>query len=249
MKSPGQLVRVRDITPGRRAEMFALMESYYEGIERTTFDTDLDEKDWVIQLLDEETNQLKGFSTQMLFQVEVTGRAVRALFSGDTIIDRDARGERNLFQVSGWFLRSLMSAYPDEELYWFLISKGYKTYRFLPLFFHEFYPRFDTPTPAHFAAVIDALAGRKFPDGYDRASGLVRAGANSCRLRPGVAEITPDRLNDPHVRFFSERNPRHANGDELCCIAPITLANFTPAAYRAMGPQPRVQLGSVVNVL
>jgi hypothetical protein len=240
MKPTGQLVRSADVTASQREEMFALMESYYEHADRATFDADLEEKDWVIQIFDEDTNKLKGFSTQILLHLQVCGRSVRALFSGDTIIDRDARGQRNLFQVSGWFLRSLMSRHADDDLYWFLISKGYKTYRFLPLFFHEFYPRYDMPTPPRFAAVIDALAGHKFPGAYDSRAGIVRAGSCSCRLRPGAADITPDRLNDPHVRFFAERNPRHSAGDELCCIAPLTLGNFTPAAYRAMGPEPRV---------
>ena len=242
MKPTGHLVRAADIAPRQREEMFALLESYYEGVERATFEADLDEKEWVIQVIDEDTNRLKGFSTQMLLEVEVSGRTVRALFSGDTIVDSDARGERNLFQISGWFVRSLMSAYAGAELYWFLISKGYKTYRFLPLFFHEFYPRYDASTPARFAAVMDALAGCKFPATYDRALGIVKAGSCSCRLRPGVADITPDRLRDPHVRFFVERNPRHALGDELCCIAPLTPTNFTPAAYRAMGSRPRTQV-------
>jgi hypothetical protein len=57
-----------------------------------------------------------------------------------------------------------------------------------------------------------------------------------------MADITPDRLRDPHVQFFARRNPRHALGDELCCIAPLTPGNFTPAAYRAMGPRPRMQV-------
>jgi len=243
MKPAGQLVSTADITPNRREEMFALMELYYEGVERATFDADLDEKDWVIQVIDEESNRLKGFSTQMLLKVEVSGRAVRALFSGDTIVDSDARGERRLFQVSGWLVRSLMSTYPDSDLYWFLISKGYKTYRFLPLFFNEFYPRYDACTPDRFRAIIDALAGNKFPASYDRALGIVRACSCSYRLRPGIADITTDRLRDPHIRFFGERNPRHALGDELCCIAPLTLANFTPAAHRAMGSQPPMPVG------
>ncbi len=242
MKLTGQLVRAADVGPGQRDEMFTLMASYYEGVERATFDADLDEKEWVIQITDDETGRLKGFSTQMLLAAEVSGSTVRALFSGDTIIESDARAERSLFQISGWFVRSLMEAYPGTELYWFLISKGYKTYRFLPLFFHEFYPRYDAPTPARFAAILDTLAVSKFPTAYDRALGIVKAGSSSCRLRPGVADITPDRLRDRHVRFFAGRNPRHAWGDELCCIAPLTPTNFTRAAYRAMGPQPCVQV-------
>jgi hypothetical protein len=242
MKPTGQLVRAADVTPSQRDEMFALLESYYEGVERATFDADLDEKEWVIQIIDEETSCLKGFSTQMLLEVEVSGRTIRALFSGDTIVDQDARSERSLFQVSGWLVRSLIDAYSGAELYWFLISKGYKTYRFLPLFFHEFYPRYDAPTPPQLVEVIDALAGWKFPGAYDRARGIVRAGLDSCRLRPGIAEITPERLLDPHVRSFVERNSGHAQGDELCCIAPLTAGNLTPAAHRAMGPRPRVRM-------
>jgi hypothetical protein len=241
MTPTGQLVRATDLSTAQREQMFALMESYYECTDRATFDADLSEKDCVILILDEPTNQLKGFSTQMLLHLQLPGRSIRALFSGDTIIDRDARGQRSLFQVSGWLLRAFMAAYPDEELYWFLISKGYKTYHFLPLFYHEFYPRYEVPTPPRFRAVIDALGGYKFPAAYDSAAGIVRAGPQSCRLRPGAADIT-DRLADPHVRFFAERNPRHADGDELCCIAPLSPANFTRAALRAMGPEPPVRI-------
>jgi hypothetical protein len=240
MTPTGQLVRTAQITSSQRDEMFALMESYYDGIERAAFDADLDEKEWAIQILDEETDRLQGFSTQTLMEVEVAGRPVKALFSGDTIVAGDARGERSLFQVSGWLVRSLISTHAGVELYWFLISKGYKTYRFLPLFFHEFYPRYDVPTPSRFSAVIDALAGHRYPSAYERTQGIVKAGPGACRLRPGMADIADDRLRDPHVRFFAERNPRHALGDELCCIAPLTPTNFTPAAIRAMGPRPRV---------
>jgi hypothetical protein len=242
MTPTGRLVRAADIDPSRLDEMFGLMTRYYEGVDRATFDSDLDEKEWVIQIVDEDTGRLHGFSTQKLLDVEVGGRTVYALFSGDTIIDSAARGERSLFEVSGWFVRSLMSTYPAAELYWFLISKGYKTYRFLPLFFREFYPRHEEPTPPRMVEVIDALAGAKFPAAYDRRLGIVKAGPSACRLRPGMADVTPDRLRDPHVRFFAERNPGHGRGDELCCIAALTPANFTAAACRAMGPGPRVQV-------
>jgi hypothetical protein len=53
-----------------------------------------------------------------------------------------------------------------------------------------------------------------------------------------VADLTPQRLVDPHVRFFVERNPEHAMGDELCCIAPLTGDNFTKAARRVIGIDP-----------
>ena len=127
MKPTGRLVRVAELSPCQRDEMFALMETYYACLDRATFDADFNEKEWVIRILDDDSDQLLGFSTQMLLEVPGADRPIRALFSGDTIIASAARGEFDLFQVSGWFVRSLMAAYPDDELYWFLISKDRKS--------------------------------------------------------------------------------------------------------------------------
>ena len=241
----GKLVRITEIDAHRRDQMYAMMDSYYENTDRATFDADLNEKDWVIEIADSSSNELRGFSTQVLMHQQVEGRSVLALFSGDTIVDRDQRGQQQLFQISGWLLRRLLGAYPEDELYWFLISKGYKTYRFLPLFFREYYPRPAVATPPKFSSVIDALASRLSATRYDRQTGVLRAGLGACQLRQGVADITEERLRNEHVRFFANANPGHAQGDELCCIAPVSEGNFTRAALRAMGPEPAVDLVSL----
>jgi hypothetical protein len=220
--------------------MFALMDRYYENVRRAVFEADLDEKQWVIQVRHPHSGELCGFSTQMLLDVSVSGRPITALFSGDTIIDRSHWGDSALTHVWGRLALKLMDEYPETELHWFLISKGYKTYRFLPLFFHSFYPHPERPMPADVREVLDGLARQKYPRDYDAARGVIRAGAGHDRLRDGVAEITPARLRDPFVRFFVERNPGHARGEELCCLAPLTRANFTPAAYRAIDAEPVV---------
>ena len=238
MRLQGRLVPVADVTPARRDALFALMDRHYEHVRRPAFDADLDEKQWVILLSDPATDEIRGFSTQVVLHTEAEGRPIRALFSGDTIVDRAHWGDPTLAHVWGRLALSLIDAAPKAEFYWFLISKGYKTYRFLPLFFREFYPRHDAATPDGARRVLDALARRKFRTGYDAAAGVVRAGPGKDRLRPDVAEVTPERLRDPHVSFFVRRNPGHARGDELCCLAPLTRANFTPAAYRVIGPEP-----------
>jgi hypothetical protein len=218
--------------------MFALMERHYANVHRDIFDTDLAEKPWVILITDPARGELCGFSTQMLLDVVADRRPVKALFSGDTIIDRKHWGDPALAHVWGRLALSLIDAYPSAEIYWFLISKGYKTYRFLPLFFHEYYPRLDDPTTPWVRTVIGALARSRYPDDYDAEAGVIRAGPWQYRLREGVADVTAERLRDANVRFFHERNPGHYRGDELCCLAPLTRANFTPAAYRVIGSEP-----------
>jgi hypothetical protein len=221
--------------------MFALMTRYYAGMRYDAFNADLDEKTWVIQLLDNATGAVRGFSTQCLIQVERSGRKMTALYSGDTIVDRACWSSNLLAQVWGRFALNLMEQFAFGELYWFLISKGFRTYRFLPVFFHEFYPRRETPTPAWAKEALDTLARSKFGEAYDDATGIVRAVAGQCRLRPGVGEVTQARASNADVEFFERRNPGHARGDELCCLAPLTPENFTAAAYRTIGYAPRAQ--------
>lgn len=223
----------------------ALMDRHYAGMSREAFDADLAEKPWVIEVRHPSSGELCGFSTQMLIEMTVARRPIRALFSGDTIIDRRYWGDQALTHVWGRLALALIDALPATELYWFLISQGYKTYRFLPVFFHEFCPRCrQAPAAGSFgelgcAETLAALASERYCASYDAESGIIRADRRHYRLREGVAEATPERLHDPHVRFFVHRNPQHAQGDELCCLAPLTRMNLTPAAYRVIGQGPQ----------
>ena len=201
---------------------------------------DLAEKEWVVLLLDRQTDALCGFSTQRLLEVNVDGVPVKSLFSGDTIVSRNRWSGTVLVRAWAGLALDLIDQCAPAPLYWFLISKGYRTYRFLPLFFRAFYPRYDVPTPEWARRLIDALGRHKFAEAYDPAAGVVRAGAGKDRLRPGAADIDDALLCDPHVRFFVERNPGHIRGEELCCLARLARDNITPAVRRVLGAEPRL---------
>lgn len=234
MQLRAEIIPITALGADRRTEMFQLMDQYYEGMKREVFESDLSEKRWVIQLVDAETEKLRGFSTQMVLELQIGERPIRALFSGDTIVERSCWGRGVLAEAWGRLALALIGAYPSDPLIWFLISKGYKTFRYLPVFFREFYPCPDSATPRWAAELIDALARHKYPGTYDPQAGIIRAEPAGCRLRTGVADITAERLRDPYVRFFAERNPGHRRGDELCCIAPLSRENFTAAALRQL---------------
>src|SRR5262245_31737607 len=89
MKLIGRLAHPADLTPRERDAMFTLMDRHYARVRRSAFETDLDEKQWVILVLEPGTEAVCGFSTQMLLEVKVAGRTIKALFSGDTIIARE----------------------------------------------------------------------------------------------------------------------------------------------------------------
>ena len=232
MSLGARLVPLAEISESDRAAMLHLMDRHYANLAPKLFERDLAQKQWVIQVVDRASGSLCGFSTQMVFSVHVAGRQVTALFSGDTIIAPEYWGDTSFLSAAGELADHVIEKHAGQELYWFLISAGYRTYRFLPVFFREFYPRCDSPTPHSAQTVLDALAQARFGTRYT--GGVIRADASQYYLRPGVADLTADRLNDPHVKFFAERNPGHLAGDELCCIAQLKRDNFTAAALRML---------------
>lgn len=214
-------------------EMLELMARHYDDVSTSCFVKDLSEKRWIIELRQRETGVLKGFSTQMLLDCDVDGTPVTALFSGDTIVDRDSWGSTALAISWGRLVMSVMEMSPDRELFWFLICKGFRTYRFLSVFFTEFGPCWNRPFPAHERRLLERLATEKFASRFDVNRGVLVADQESYRVKPEV-DLHSENRSDPHVRFFLQQNPGYQQGDELCCLARLSIDNFSPAARRLM---------------
>ncbi len=212
--------------------MFLLMQSYYCNVTADQFVKDLREKDCVILL--RENGHICGFSTQMLFNHDVDGRQILAIFSGDTVIEKNCWHSLALPLAWGRWMLSILYNNPERQLYWFLISKGYKTYRFLPIFFRDFYPSCMKETPTFEKALIYSLGRKKFGDRFDSESEVIRASEFSQYLRPGVADITNTRRRDKHVAFFEKANPGHVNGDELVCVARCHESNLKSFILRRL---------------
>jgi hypothetical protein len=215
--------------------MYALLESYFAATSRMQFESDLAEKEAVVLLRDVDGGQIRGFSTFMRLSATIDQQDVVAFFSGDTIVAHQFWSETVLSRL--WsrtvFAEAdrINSARPAARVYWFLICSGYKTWRFLPVFFREFYPNSDAHTPPAVRRILDGLGELKFGEQYDALSGVVRF-ARATPLRKGVADVTEHRLNDPRVEFFARMNPGHVNGDELACLTEINRANLTRAGER-----------------
>ena len=228
-------MRPLELSHADRDEMYALLQLYFRGTSRPRFEADLSEKETVILLRDTDSGQIGGFSTLMRMTVSVDGTSIEAFFSGDTIVEREYWGETLLSRMWGKTVFAaadrITAARPDASIYWFLICSGYKTWRFLPVFFREFYPNATAETPGHIRTILDALGTRKFGDQYLPASGIVRFEA-AMPLRRGVATVTNERLRDPQVAFFAKMNPGHTEGDELACLAEISRSNLTRAGLR-----------------
>lgn len=231
----GEVLRIENVRDEDREQMYALMKRYYENVRRDTFESDFASKTWVIAARCPASGDVQGFSTQWFGNYVINGSTFAVLYSGDTIIEKQYWARNPLATLWGRLALELIDRFPQSQLVWFLISKGYKTYRFLPVFFREFYPSPDAPFAPHYQRLIRQVAHDKFPDRYASSRGVIEARPGDSRLRDSVADVTQERLRDRFVKFFDTVNSGHTDGDELCCIAPLTRENFNEAAYRIIG--------------
>ena len=225
--------KIPKITIADKEAMFALHCRYFTNVQRDAFLRDMSEKDWVIILRDE--CDIVGFSTLQLIPLSIGGIERIFLFSGDTVVDRTHWGDSTLAGCFGHFMLRLIDENPRTPLHWFLISKGYRTYRFLPVFFNRFYPAPESSLPPGYAhEILHAVAAHKFNGSYDRDAGIVRRAAHGDCLKPEMCEIPEGRMRDPFVRFFLGQNPSYSVGNELACIADISKSNFNRYAWRVI---------------
>ena len=222
-----------ELTPVQTEEMFQLLGRHFEGVTSGQFSRDLAEKNWVILITREE--RLAGFSTLLAYEAEFEGGPISVIYSGDTIMAREAWGTAALARAWIAAVNRLRENYPRGKYYWLLLTSGFRTYRFLPVFWREFHPRFDAMIPTKTKRLLDHLAQARFGQSYNR--GIVRF-AHPQRLRGDLAAVPKGRMTDPHVSFFLARNPGHENGDELVCLTELCSENLTAAGRRMVASPP-----------
>ncbi|WP_264486413.1 hypothetical protein [Luteolibacter arcticus] len=223
-------IRSVDSITTREAEaMHALMTRHYEAVPRARFDADLAEKDEVVMLHDD-VGALRGFTT---LAWNPAGELPEGdiLFSGDTIIDESCWGTQEL--VRAFCQRAgAWRATSGRRLFWLLISKGHRTYLYLPLFARRFHPH-----PEHVEQEWQDIAARvaetMFGDSWQEREGVVRFAESHGHLRGDLADDTRGKQDNPWVRFFLERNPRYDQGEELVCLTEMTDENLRRGALAA----------------
>lgn len=204
-------------------QMFALMHTAYQGVRWDVFYRDLMQKTQAV-VGRNEAGVIQGFSTLALSSFEVSGRPITGIFSGDTIL---AKEHWSSFAFATTFFSNfyqLKLRNPDRELYWFLISKGPKTYTVMANNFPEHYPRFDAATPLAFQAAMDTFYGAKYGPQYDALRGIVCPDPEqNYALSPDLGAQTAEPTFNPRVAYFLKSNPGWLAGEELACIARVDL--------------------------
>jgi hypothetical protein len=222
-------LRIVDLAVDLVDRMAALYLANYDGSSQDVFRRDLAAKDEVILVFC--GDELIGFTTLRVFGEIWQGRAIRVVYSGDTIVDPAHWGQSEL--ASAWISRvgEIARAAPAEPLYWFLLVKGHRTFKYLPVFGRSFYPHWEIDR-SDLKSLADQLAGRMFPGDYNPATGVVEFAESRGHLKAAIAQPDAGDLGKAATQFFLARNPGYRQGHELVCICELAPDNMKPLTAR-----------------
>jgi len=220
------LETVQELTGTAVARMFKLMTDHYDSITGDQFRHDLLWKQFVLVLRDDEQT-IQGFSTIAINPRGCGTDAYNVLFSGDTIIAREFWGTQEIVRGFCTAAGGFKAAEPHKRLYWYLLSKGHRTYMYLPLFFRHYIPALNTDNELQaLHRVADDCSGKLFPPFWNSDTGVLQFPRRIGELKAHLADDTRARAHKRHVRFFLDRNPGYAAGDELVCVTELDAANM-----------------------
>ena len=233
----GQTKKVSACSEHEKEVFYRLICQEFLGVSWSDFTRDFQEKDAVMILRKEHSEgEIVGWSTLMVLKLSLPGEEVKAIFSGDTVVLPEYRSSTAMGVELARYFMHVYEQFSQHTVYYILISKGWRTYKIMPFYFMEFFPRYDQPTPAYDQAVMDAFGKKKYPHHYNPATGVITFSPQ--RVRSESIDAIPVKV-DRHTEFFLRSNPGYLDGNELVCVARVSPANFTHAARRLLSSEGR----------
>lgn len=220
---------IPELSEGERRAIAALYLKYYDGSSESRVLADLAAKTEVLLLTFQ--GVLIGFTTMEIYERRWNGAPIRIVYSGDTVVERAHWGQQAL--AFAWITRmgEIKRMKPEPTLYWFVIIKGHRTYKFLPTFGKSFYPHWSIARD-DLKPIADMLATEKFGADYNAATGNIEFAVSHGHVKPEIALPTEEELSKDSVRFFLSRNPDYQRGHEMVCLCELEIPNMRPLTRR-----------------
>jgi len=221
--------KVPELSDELRLQIVSLYLKYYNGSNQAQVLDDLSKKNEILILY--YGNLVVGFSSLQVYDYRWCEQMIRIIYSGDTIVDRAHWGQQAL--AFRWIERAgeIKQEDPDKRLFWFVIVKGHRTYRYLPTFAKSFFPHWSIERD-DLKQLADDLAFDKFGDLYNSDTGTLEFHQSRGHLKTDIAYPSEEEMNKESVQFFIKKNPNYLQGHELVCLCELDENNMKPLTKR-----------------
>ena len=233
-----EIKAISSLIPAEIQEIVALYMKYYGGTSESLIRSDLTSKSEIMLLF--YRGQLIGFTTYEIYTHRYHNQDISIIYSGDTIVHHKHWGQQSL--AFAWIRRivRLKKSLNEIPLYWFLIVKGHRTYKFLPAFTKSFYPHWSIDR-SDLKPLLDRLAEEKFGEAYDGHRGIISFETTKGYLKHTYATPQENEISNPAVAFFLRSNPGYQKGDELACLCEFDNANLRSFTKRIVDSYDKVE--------
>lgn len=224
-----KVVKATEVSMETVRQMHELFTDYYNNAHIDQFIADLRKKNHIILVCESYRNRVVGFTTIKMFESEFQGRKVKGIFSGDTIMYKEYWGSKAMHSAFLNYVVKEKLKNPTTKLYWFLISKGYKTYLLMANNFKRYYPAMngDVEDQLYLKGITKHFCDMYYPGKFDAETGILDFGDGYQNLKEEVAEITPElKKQYPKIDFFESMNPGWREGHELACVGEMSFDQF-----------------------
>jgi len=223
------IIRVSELNDDVRQNICDLYLRYYDGSNKKQVLEDLSNKREVLLLYHDYS--IVGFTTLQVYEYLWLNKPIRVVYSGDTVVAREHWGQQAL--AFCWISRmaQIKSEKPGSSLYWFVIIKGHRTFKYLPTFGKSFYPHWSIDR-SDLKPLADYLAVEMFGDYYNRKIGIIDFNGSRGHLKNEIAYPTEEEMSKDSVRFFIKKNPNYIHGQELVCLCELEEENMKPLTRR-----------------
>lgn len=221
--------KIPELNDDFRQQIVNLYLAYYDGSSREMVLSDLKNKSEIVLLYHD--GLLVGFTTFQVYGYSWDNQSLRIVYSGDTVVEKAHWGQQAL--SFAWMRRmgELKRERPDIPLYWFVIVKGHRTYKYLPIVGRSFHPHWSI-NRLDLKSLLDSLAAEKFGDYYNKETGVIEFSESRGHLKDKYAYPAPEELRKDSVKYFLKKNPGYVQGNELACICELDEKNMNSFVRR-----------------
>lgn len=229
--------------------LYAIYSSSYTNTQRSTFENDLKEKQFIFIGRDTGSKEIVGFSTLEVRELTFEKKKVTYFFSGDTMILPQYWGQTSLHSAFATAAALYKLTHPHHDVYWYLICMGYRTYLTMAKNFPTYFPRFDQATPAREKALLDFISTSRYGYLYSAHTGVITP-LESTSLSSHVAPIDQEVLKVPQVAFLVKMNPGYNQGHEMACLGllDLNMLTFFARKWLRKNLQSKIQLPAAWSI-